>query len=587
VSAPAQDWPAGRAGRPGTSADPAIILVSERHSDLLLEEFRSRYHRDYVLRATTDAAGAEMAAREIAGAGGQVAMFVTDSRLPDVAHVFEAFHRWRAVVPTARRVVAAHWDHFIADGPGLRIGMARGKYDAYLLMPRGRRDEEFHHAITDLLSDWTSTVPRPEVVTAKVVSPTHDALTMAIRDFLDRMGMQNRLWHPDDPELRDYLAGIRAQLGVDELRWPLVTAANRVPIQATSVRDVAVAVNGRPSDFTIDEVVDLAVVGGGPAGLAAAVYAASEGLSVVVLEAEAVGGQAGTSSMIRNYLGFPRGISGMRLAQRARNQALRFGTEFFTGWEVTALEPGADGSPHLVTTDGGDVRARTVLISTGVTYRTLGVPSIEELVGSGVHYGAAMTAARETEGYDVVVVGGGNSAGQAALHLARFASTVTIIVRRDGLSETMSRYLIDEIGYNERIEVLPCTRVVDGGGEGQLEWLRLRDTRTGQATVAQARGLFLLLGAEPHCDWLPQQLARDERGFVLTGRDVPRDRWMHGLPPANLATTVPGVFAAGDVRSGSMKRVAAASGEGASVVPLVHAYLTPAPEDELAGIPVP
>jgi thioredoxin reductase (NADPH) len=316
------------------------------------------------------------------------------------------------------------------------------------------------------------------------------------------------------------------------------------------------------------------------------VYASSEGLSTVCLEAEAIGGQAGTSSMIRNYLGFPRGISGMRLAQRARNQALRFGTDFFTGWEVTALEPGTGGAPHLLRTDGGDVQARTVLISSGVAYRKLGVRSLEELVGAGVNYGAAMTAAREMEGYDVVVVGGGNSAGQAALHLARFASSVTIVVRRPGLEETMSRYLIDEIGYNDRISVLPCTRVVDGGGEALLEWLCLEDTNTGERTTKQARGLFLLLGAEPRCDWLPPELARDKNSFVLTGRDVPRDQWLDGLPPANLATTVPGVFAAGDIRSGSMKRVAAASGEGASAIPLVHAYLAPAPEDAVAAAPV-
>jgi thioredoxin reductase (NADPH) len=232
----------------------------------------------------------------------------------------------------------------------------------------------------------------------------------------------------------------------------------------------------------------------------------------------------------------------------------------------------------VLRTDGGDVRARTVLISSGVAYRKLGVPPIEELVGAGVNYGAAMTAAREMEGYDVVVVGGGNSAGQAALHLARFARSVTIVVRRPGLEETMSKYLIDEIGYNERIEVLPSTRVVDGGGEGQLEWLYLENTETGARTTHEARGLFLLLGAQPRCDWLPPELARDENSFVLTGRDVPRDKWPDGVPPANLATTVPGVFAAGDIRAGSMKRVAAASGEGASAVPLVHAYLAPAPE---------
>ena len=560
--------------------DPAIILVSDVHGDVLLEEFRSRYERDYDLRLVGTATEAEATAQRICDSGGTVALFVSDSRLPDVDNMFEALHRWRQVVPTARKVITAHWDHFVEDGPPLRIGLAKGKYDAYLLMPRGRRDEEFHNAITDLLSDWGSTVPQPEVVSAKVISPHNDALTMAIRDFLDRMGMQNKVWHPDDPAIQDHLRTIQEQLGVAELRYPVVYAANRAPIQATSVRDVAVSIYGRPGDVKVDGVVDLAIVGGGPAGLAAAVYAASEGLSVVVLEAEAIGGQAGTSSMIRNYLGFPRGISGMRLAQRARNQALRFGTQFFTGWEVNALVPGADGEPHRLLTDGGEVRARTVLVANGVAYRKLGVPALEDLVGAGVNYGAAMTAAREMEGYDVVVVGGGNSAGQAALHLARFARSVTIVVRRPGLEETMSRYLIDEITYNDRIHVLPCTRVVDGGGEGQLEWLCLEDTNTGQRTTQEARGLFLLLGAEPRCDWLPPELARDRNSFVLTGRDVPRDRWVDGLPPANLATTVPGVFAAGDIRAGSMKRVAAASGEGASVVPLVHAYLAPAPEEE-------
>jgi thioredoxin reductase (NADPH) len=567
-------------------ADPAIILVSGDHADVLLEEFQSRYARDYDLRATRSADEAESTAQEIIDAGSQVALFVTDSRLPGTDHIFTAIHRWRKVVPTARRVVAAHWDHFIDDAAPLRIGLAKGKYDAYLLMPRGRRDEEFHNAITDLLSDWGSTVPQPEVVSAKILSPRHDALTMGIRDFLDRMGMPNKVWDPADPAIQDYIAMIKGQLGVDELRYPVVYAANRVPIQATSVHDVAVSVYGRPDDFEVQGVVDLAIVGGGPAGLAAAVYGASEGLSVVVIEAEAIGGQAGTSSMIRNYLGFPRGISGMRLAMRARNQALRFGTDFFTGWEVNELLAGADGEPHRICTEGGDVRARTVLVSTGVAYRKLGVPSLEELVGNGVNYGAAMAAAREMEGNDVVVVGGGNSAGQAALHLSRTARSVTIVVRRPALEETMSQYLIDEIGYNERIEVLPCTRVIDGGGEGQLEWLCLEDTTTGARTTKQAHGLFLLLGAEPRCDWLPGELARDKNSFVLTGRDVPRELWLDDLPPANLATTVPGIFAAGDIRSGSMKRVAAASGEGASVVPLVHAYLAPAPEDEPAATPV-
>jgi thioredoxin reductase (NADPH) len=294
-----------------------------------------------------------------------------------------------------------------------------------------------------------------------------------------------------------------------------------------------------------------------------------------VLEAEAIGGQAGTSSMIRNYLGFPRGVSGMRLAQRARNQALRFGTQFFTGQVVEELRLGLGGGPHVLCTDSGDVQARSVVIASGIAYRKLRVEPIEELVGAGVHYGAAMTAAREMEDQDVFVVGGGNSAGQAAVHLSRFARSVTLLVRRPDLHATMSSYLIGEIEYNPRITVRTCTSVVDGGGDGRLEWLGLHDVRTGETERVPAYGLFLLLGAEPRCDWLPPEVARDQHGFVLTGRDVPREHWLDGLPPPSLATTVPGVFAAGDIRSGSLKRVASASGEGASVVPLVHAWLAP------------
>jgi thioredoxin reductase (NADPH) len=549
---------------------PAIVLVSDEHADTLLDEF-GRYARDYDLHRAHSFAEALEATQRIRSAGGTVALFVTESALPD-APVLAALAKWREVVPTARGVIAAHHSRFLVDAPGLRDGMAKGKYDAYLLMPRGQRDEEFHAAITELLSDWGSTVPDPEVVTTKIISPIQDNLTLAIRDFLDRMGMPSRLYDPDSEVGRF----VREQ-HPDQVGYPLVYAFNRTAIVATSVRDVALSLYGAPTDLEVDQVVDVAVVGGGPAGLATAVYAASEGLSTIVLEAEAIGGQAGTSSMIRNYLGFPRGISGMRLAQRARNQALRFGTRFFTGQVVDQLRIGHGGAPHVLSADGGQVRARSVVIASGVTYRKLRVEPIEQLVGMGVFYGAAMTAAREMEGQDVFVVGGGNSAGQAAVHLARFARSVTIVVRRPDLADTMSAYLLGELAYNPRIAVRTCTTVVDGGGQGHLEWLTLEDVRDGGRTRVPAYGLFLLLGAEPHCDWLPAEVARDERGFVVTGRDVPRERWADGLPPADLATTVPGVFAAGDVRAGSMKRVAAASGEGSSVVPLVHAWLANEP----------
>jgi thioredoxin reductase (NADPH) len=379
------------------------------------------------------------------------------------------------------------------------------------------------------------------------------------------MGMPSKLVAPDSEKGRRLLDGYDGPRD-----YPIFTRMGRPPVPVASVRDVASMIYGTPGDIDVDSVVDLVVVGAGPAGLAAAVYGSSEGLSTVVVEAEAIGGQAGTSSMIRNYLGFPRGISGMRLAQRARNQAIRFGTRFFTGWPVTSLEPGA---PHVIRTEGGDVRARTVVISSGVSYRRLGIEGIEQYVGQGVHYGAAMSAAREVEGYDVIVVGGGNSAGQAAIHLARFARSVTIVVRRRELAETMSDYLIREIGYNDVIRVQPCTTIVDGGGDSRLSWVTTRHIETGEEVRHDVAGLFLLLGAEPRCEWLDDAVCLDNHGFVLTGRDIPKQLWVAGSPPASLETSVPGIYAVGDVRAGSMKRVAAASGEGASVVPLVHAHL--------------
>ncbi len=551
-------------------SEPAILLISEKHLDVLEQQF-SRYAREYDVHGARSAHEAYLTVRDIVTSGGQIALFVSESTLPD-APLYEAIAKMRKVVPTARRMVVAHWERFREDAETLRHGLAFGKFDSYNLMPRGIRDEEFHAAVGELLNDWNATVATPLVETVRLVAPSRTGLTLQVRDFLDRIGMPNGCYEPDSEVGREILSRYDGPEG----QWPVIDLATLGEVRAvTSVREVAARLYGRPDDIEVDQVVDVCIVGGGPAGLAASVYAASEGLSTITIESEAIGGQAGTSSMIRNYLGFPRGISGSRLAQRARNQAIRFGTRFFTGWPVTGLTPAVDGGPHVVHTDGGDVRARTVVLATGVNYRRLGVEPLEELVGRGVNYGAAMTAARELEGADVVVVGGGNSAGQAAVHLSRFARNVTILVRRRSLAETMSAYLINEIEYNPRIEVRTCARVVDGGGEAALEWVEIEDVETDERERKDVRGLFLLLGAEPRCDWLPEEIALDERGFVLTGRDVPADQWYDGVPPPDLCTTVPGIFAAGDIRSGSMKRVASATGEGANVVSLVHDHLAP------------
>jgi thioredoxin reductase (NADPH) len=335
--------------------------------------------------------------------------------------------------------------------------------------------------------------------------------------------------------------------------------------ELASAYGVSTTLEGR-SDF------DLAVVGAGPAGLAAAVYASSEGLDTLVVERESIGGQAGSSSLIRNYLGFARGVSGSELAQRAYQQAWIFGARFLHTRAVTALR--ADGARYvLALSDGSEASASAVVLATGVTYRRLGIPELDELVGSGVFYGASVSEARAHAGQDVYVVGGGNSAGQAALHLSRYARQVTLVVRRQSLAETMSSYLIDEIAAAENIEVRPEAEVAGCSGDGLLEAVTLRDCASGESETLPAAALFVLIGAEPHTSWLPDAIHRDEWGYVLTGADLPDGSWPLERPPLMLETTLPGVFAVGDARHGSTKRVASAVGEGSVVIEQVHQLL--------------
>jgi thioredoxin reductase (NADPH) len=396
-----------------------------------------------------------------------------------------------------------------------------------------------------------------------------------VRDVLSRVGAVFAFYQDDSPAGRQLLA----EAGVDGSRLPVfVFFDKRVLVDPTNAElfsDLGVATSAA------NEVCDVAIIGAGPAGLAAAVYAASEGLRTLLVETVIPGGQAGTSSLIRNYLGFERGISGSDLANRAMQQAWLFGTTFVLSQPATWL--GVRGADRLVrTADGGEVRARAVVLATGVEWRRLGVPPLEALLGNGVFYGAGGAEARAVQGRDVFVVGAGNSAGQAALHLAKYAATVTMLVRRDTLAATMSEYLRTEIATTPNVRVRLQTEVVDGGGSVHLETLTLRATDSGATEVVPASALFLMIGAEPRTGWLGDSIARDERGFILTGRHLVRAgavpaEWPLQRPPALLETSIPGVFAAGDVRHGSIKRVASAVGEGATCIQLVHEYLSEAP----------
>ncbi|MCH1881547.1 FAD-dependent oxidoreductase [Agrococcus sp. ARC_14] len=548
---------------------PLLLVIADRHLEVLGDEFRARYARDYAIETVTSAAAGTERLRRGVAEGDEVAMVVAEAELSDGSAI-ETLREAHAIVPTARRIALVPIDRYRELLPAMHQATADSDFDTFVGIPRGARDEEFHTVIVEALSEWGWSVAKPVVSMVDIVTAPGDPNAAAIHDLLDRLGWAHRKLHVDSEEARPLVeaAGPGAPL-------PIVRNLQGELLVGATAQAVAERMYSAVDDIPPGTVADVAVIGAGPAGLAVAVTAASEGLSTVVLESEAIGGQAGTSSLIRNYLGFPRGVSGMRLTQRARVQALRFGAEFYTGRAAVRIEPGPPDEPehHHVLVGGTHLCARTVVLATGVAYRRLGVESVEALVGNGVFYGSATSFARFASGRHVVVVGGGNSAGQAALHLARFARKVSIVVRRARLDETMSAYLVREIAANPTVEVTTGTRVVGAEGDPMLQRIELEDIGSLERRSVEVDAMFLMLGATPACGWLPDEVARDDHDFVLTGREVPMDAWVDGCPPAALETTVPGIYAAGDVRAGSMKRVASASGEGASVLPMVHARL--------------
>lgn len=558
------------------------MLVGDANAEQMQREF-NRYTDDYRVEFARGLGPAMGLVQSLQAQHVDVALLVVELSLPDAPGLItvDCLH---AVSPQSKRVMLYGFGEFRGSREALREAQVDGRIEASLLVPRGERDEEFHTAVTELLSDWGWNSHRPVVAAARIIAPESNSGAGRLRDFFDRLGVPVLNVTPESPAGEEVLQDIEWPDGTPA--YPVVHSTLGGAMVQPTIEDLG-RIFYAMEEFDADDIFDLVIIGAGPAGLGAAVYGASEGLSTVVFDADAVGGQAGSSSMIRNYLGFPRGISGMRLAQRARSQAARFGAKLYSARAVRGMTlPANPGGHHLIHLQDGDVKARSVVIAAGVQYRRIGVDTIEEFVGLGVHYGAATSAARGCEGKDVVVVGGGNSAGQAAVHLSRFARSVKIIVRRPDLSETMSEYLIREIDANPRIGVKGCSEVIDAGGTNKLEWITVRDNETGAQFQKPCAGLFLLLGAHPSCDWLPDEIARDTKGFVLTGREVPMDAWIDNCPPEPLGTTVPGVFAAGDIRSGSMKRVASASGEGAAAIPSVHSYLASlAPQLDTAQAP--
>ena len=474
--------------------------------------------------------------------------------------------RARAVQPSAKRLVVVTWGDF-ESADAVFGAIADGHAEASVLRPERRRDEEFHGAITDLLDDWHLT--RGTGFEAVRLIGRADERTHALRDAFGRNHIPIGYFAADTPEGQRALDG----LGLEDPELPvMVLRFTTPPTTLVNPSDVEIAdAFGLMTPPSPDMVYDVLVVGAGPAGLASAVYAASEGLHTLVIEQQAVGGQAGTSSLIRNYPGFARGVSGAHLAYRAFQQAWSFGAQFFFMRSAIGLE--ARGDERVVTlSDGHEVRGRVALFACGVDYRALDAPSLEPLIGRGVFYGAAVSEAPAMAGRNAFVIGGGNSAGQAALHLAKFAKEVTLLVRGAGLAASMSDYLIEQIRSTRNVDILHRAAVIGGGmSDGCLASVELEDLDTGDVESVEAHGLFVLIGSDPRTDWLDDVLQRDEPGFVFTGIDVDvTDRDDADRTPLALETSLPGVFAIGDTRWGSVKRVATAVGDGASAVQQLH-----------------
>jgi thioredoxin reductase (NADPH) len=543
---------------------PVLLVVDDEADSLqaLTRELDSRYGSHYQVVGAASATEALATLERLRAAGAAVPLVLADQWLPDSTGT-ELLARVRELHPTARRGLLIAWGDRSAAAPIVHAA-ALGQIEFYLPKPAWSPDEQFHLAVTESLEEWwRQRGGQFEVVT--VIGAEPSARSHEIRDLLTRNSVPFGFYRSDSEEGRAALQ----RLGVGEDQGPAVAMYSGVVLVDPTNAEVAQAlgVDVRPVERTYDVVI----VGAGPAGLAGAVYGASEGLRTAVLEREAFGGQAGTSSLIRNYPGFPRGVSGVDLAWRLYQQAWMFGTRFIYGNPATTLAH--EGGLHVVgLQDGSEVRGRAVIVATGVSYRRLAVPGLESLVGAGVFYGAATVEAQAVAGRHACVVGGGNSAGQAALHLSKYAKQVTVLVRSTSLAASMSAYLIREIESASNVEVRYGVDVVDGGGDGRLEHLQLRDRATGVVDSLPAAGLFVLIGAEPFTDWLPEAVVRDRWGYVLTGSDVDQHR-AASRTPFPLETSLPGVFAVGDVRHGSVKRVASAVGEGSICIRLVHEYL--------------
>ena len=546
---------------------PTILVVDDEPAALasMLDALTRRFGGDYRVEPHLSPHSALDAISRLKADGEEIALVIADQWMPEMTGN-DFLGQVRAIEPTAKRALLVSWGDREAS-PVILQACALGQLDNYLYKPWVPAEVHLYPYVSEFLAEWTR-LHRPGMQLIHIIGDELSARANEIRELLDRNGIPYG-FHPTGTPLAEQLV---EEHDARQQERPLVFLLDGSMLVSPSDAEIMDGVGESPDTLHCD----VAVVGGGPAGLTAAVYAGSEGLGTLVIEQHVIGGQAGASSLIRNYLGFPRGISGAELTQRAYQQAWLFGAKFVFSREVTGLH--LNGTKMmLVLSDGREISASSVIVATGAEYRRLEVPELAHFVGSSVFY-TTFGETRLVRGLDVAVVGGGNSAAQAVIHLARFARNVTLIVRGRSLTRTMSDYLVQQIRTTPNVVVRLESEVVGGDGAERLESLQIRDRAHDTVETIPARLLFVLIGAMPHTDWLDGVVQRDAKGFIPTGHRVDPTLWPLKRSPMNFETSVPGVFAVGDVRLDSMKRVASAVGEGAGAIQNVHQYL-----EELRG----
>ncbi|MGZ6121551.1 MAG: FAD-dependent oxidoreductase [Vulcanimicrobiaceae bacterium] len=541
---------------------PVIMVVDDEPAALaaMLDALTRRFGADYRIVPHLSARTALDGASKIRQDGEEIALVIADQWMPEMTGT-EFLGRVRSTEPTAKRALLVAWgDH--AASPTILQGCALGQLDNYLYKPWTPAEVHLYPLVSEFLAEWTQ-IHRPGMELIHIVGDELSPRSNEIRELLNRNGIPYG-FHDTASPMANRLS---EEHGIELKALPAVFLLDESVLADPTDAEIMDAIGENPHELSCD----VAVVGGGPAGLTSAVYAGSEGLRTLVIERHVIGGQAGASSLIRNYLGFPRGISGAELTQRAYQQAWLFGAKFVFAREVTRFR--IDGVKKILTlSDGREITATAAIVATGAKYRRLEVPEIERFVGRSVFY-TTFGGTRLVGDFDAAVIGGGNSAGQAAIHLAASARRVTVVVRGDSLESGMSDYLVQQIRHAPNIEVRLGAEVVGAEGDELMERLAIRDRASNAVETIPVKLLLVLIGAMPHTDWLANSVQCDTKGFIVTGHDVDLGTWPLGRMPMSFETSVPGIFAAGDVRLGSMKRVASAVGEGAAAVQNVHQYM--------------